>query len=271
MKVVALVEAPPDMQAAALALASVTGMAPAEARMRLAPEPPALVARLAPEAADALVEKLRQVGLSVLAVDERGLGAGWLLARRVTLGEETAVFSSRTGESLELPWREVIVVLRAASSVRTRTEHREEPSKLDTAKAYGLAIASHGLLLPRTEAKTVRKETEETSQVIYVFSRDGQCALLSEHGMDFSCLGSAMQPSRIANMTMLMRLVCERAPEAFHDERLLRLGRRPMPFVVGDSTQLSAGDVSVRRVSTVQGMDVLAEVMRQAVLQGLLG
>ncbi|AGC47393.1 hypothetical protein MYSTI_06120 [Myxococcus stipitatus DSM 14675] len=270
MKVVALVEAPPDMQAAAVALASVMGMAPAEARMRLAPEPPALLARLAPEAAEALVEKLRGLGLSVLAVDERGLGADWLMARRVTLGDASAVFTSRAGESLELPWSDVVAVLRAASSVRTRSEHKEAPSKLDTAKAYGLAIASHGLLLPRTGPKTVKQETEETSQVIYVFSRDGRSALLGEHGMDFSCLGAEMQPSRIANMTKLMGMLCVRAPGAFHDERLLRLGRRPLPFVVGDSTQLSAGDVSVRRVSTVQGMDVLAEVMRQAVLQGLL-
>ncbi|NTX00839.1 MULTISPECIES: hypothetical protein [Myxococcus] len=271
MKVVALVEVPPDMQAAAMALASATGMAPAEARMRLAPEPPALLARLAPEAAEALVASLKRLGLAVLAVDEQGLGQGRVVARRVTFNADTVTFTSRAGESLDVAWGEVVAVIRGASSVRTQSEHKEQPSKLDVAKAYGLAIATHGLMLPRTGAKTVRQESEETSQLIYVFAREGGSAVLSEHGMDYSCLGPAMQPSRIANMTMLMRMLCERAPDAFHDERLLRLGRRPLPFVVADSTQMATGDVSVRRVNTLQGMDVLAEVMRQAVVQGLLG
>lgn len=271
MKVVALVEAPSDMQAAAMALASATGMAPAEARMRLAPEPPALLARLEPAAAEALVTSLRGMGLSVLAVDERGLGQGRVVARRVTFGEDTVTFTPRAGEALELAWSEVVAVLRAASSVRTQSEHKEQASKLDVAKAYGLAIATHGLVMPKTGAKTVRQETEETSQLIYVFARDGRSAVLNEHGMDYSCLGAAMQPSRIANMTMLMRMLCERAPGAFHDERLLRLGRRALPFVVADSTQATAGDVSVRRANTLQGTEVLAEVMREAVIQGLLG
>jgi hypothetical protein len=270
MKVVALVEAAPDMQSAAKALAAVTGMALAEARMRLAPEAPALLARLAPEAAETLVEALRSEGLAVLAVDEQGLGREWLAARRVTFGEDAVTFSARSGETQSWRWRDVAVVLRGASSVRTRSEHKEQPSKIEVAKAYGLAIASHGLMLPRTGAKTVRQESEETTQVIYVFSRDGQGALLSEHGMEFSCLGLGMQPSRIANMTVLMRRLCERAPEAFHDERLLRLGRRPLPFVVGDSTQTSTNNVSVRTVSSLPGMDVLAEVLRQAAALRLL-
>ena len=121
-----------------------------------------------------------------------------------------------------------------------------------------------------TSEKTVRASQEQTSQVIFVFAQDGRCALLSEHGLDFSCLGPHMQPVRTANMGILAKLLRERAPHAYFDERLMRLGRRPLPFVVGGTVQVSGGGASQTRVNTAQGMDVLAEVLRQAVALGLL-
>ncbi|MCP3098921.1 hypothetical protein LZ198_08535 [Myxococcus sp. K15C18031901] len=271
MKVVALVRAPTEVQSAVASLAEAAGMTLAEARMRLAPEPPALLARLAPDAADALVASLSRQGLSVVAVDERRLGAPHLVARRVAFTPAAATFTPRTGEPWELPWRDVVAVLRGSSSMRTVTENTEQPSRMDTAKAYAKTLVSHGLIPLRNGEKTVRKEAEETSQVIYVFARDGRGVVLGEHGVDFSCLGPAMQPVRTANMGVLMRQLCEHTPDAFHDERLMRLGRRPLPFVVSDSTQLATGKVSVSRVNTVHGLDVLAEVMRQGVMQGMLG
>ncbi|MCE9667625.1 hypothetical protein LY474_07330 [Myxococcus stipitatus] len=271
MKVVALVRAPEDARAAAAALAEVAGLTLAEARMRLAPEPPALLARLAPDVADAWVSSLTGQGLAVVAVDERRLGAPRVVARRVEFGPATMTFTSRAGESLELSGADIVAVLRGASSMRTVTENTEALSRVDTAKAYAKTLVSHGLIPLRTGDKTVRREAEETSQLIYVFARDGRAAVLAEHALDFSCLGPAMQPVRTANMGVLMRMLCERAPDAFHDERLLRLGRRPLPFVVSDATQLSTGKVSVSRVNTAQGLDVLAEVMRQGVMQGILG
>jgi hypothetical protein len=267
MKIVALVRPPADTAVAVSALASAAGMAPAEARMRLAPEPPALLARLAPDAADALVAKLRQAGLAVLAVDEQRLTeAERTQARGVAFGPSSGTFTPRAGPALELAWDEVLVILRGSSSVRTQSEHSEKSRSL----ALGKAMVTGGLAMTRTHEKTVRGSQEETSQVIYVLARDGRGALLSEHGVDFSCLGPHMQPVRTANMGVLAKLLRERAPGAYFDERLLRLGRRPLPFVVGGTVQVSSGGVSQTRVSTAQGMDVLAEVLRQAVALGLL-
>jgi hypothetical protein len=267
MKIVALVRPPPDMESAVAALAPAAGMAPAEARMRLAPEPPALLARLAPDTADTLVAKLRKAGLAVLAVDEQRLAeAERTQARGVAFGPSSVTFTPRAGPPLELAWDDVLAILRGASSVRTQSEHSEKTRGL----ALGKAMATGGLAMTSTKEKTVRASQEETSQLIYVLTRDGRGAVLSEHGVDFSCLGPHMQPVRTANMGVLAKLLRERAPGAYFDERLLRLGRRPLPFVVGGTVQVSSGGVTQTRMSTAQGTDVLAEVLRQAVALGML-
>lgn len=267
MKIVALVRPPADAVVAVEALATAAGMAPAEARMRLAPEPPALLARLAPAAADALVAQLRKAGLAALAVDEQQLAEEErTLARSVAFGPASVTFTPRAGPPLELAWDEVRVILRGASSVRTQREHVEKTRGLD----MGKALVTGGLAATRTSEKTVRSNQEETSQIIFVFAQDGRGALLSEHALDFSCLGPHMQPVRTANMGVLVKLLRERAPRAYFDERLMRLGRRPLPFVVGGTVLVSSGGTTQTRVNTAQGMDVLAEVMRQAVALGLL-
>ena len=55
-----------------------------------------------------------------------------------------------------------------------------------------------------------------------------------------------------------------RRTAAFFDERLVRLGRRPLPFVLGDFSS-SSRDTSIARQSTVGGLELLAEVLRQSV------
>lgn len=265
MKIVALVRPAGEVPEAAQVLAAAAGMAPAEARMRLAPEPPALLARLAPEAADVLVQTLRDAGLAALAIDEAGV-AERVTARTATFGPTQGTFTSRAGAPLTLAWEDVTVILRGASSLRTQSEHTEKSTQV----ALGTALITGGLKMTKTTEKSVRGSQEETSQVLFLFDRDGRGAVLPEVGLDFSCLGPAMQPSRTANMVALSRLVRERAPSAFYDERLLRLGRRPLPFVLGGAVQVVSGTTSHSRINTAQGLDVLAEAMRLGVAQGLL-
>lgn len=246
-------------------LAAAAGMAPAEARMRLAPEPPALLARLAPDAAEALVKTLQGAGLAALAIDESEV-ADRVTARTVTFGTAQVTFTPRAGAPLSMAWEDVAVILRGASSLRTQSEHTEKTTKV----ALGTALVTGGLKLTKTTEKSVRGSQEETSQVVFVFDRGGRGAVLPEIGLDFSCLGPAMQPSRTANMVTLARLVREQAPAAFYDERLLRLGRRPLPFVLGGAVQVVSGATSHSRLNTAQGLDVLAEAMRLGVAQGYL-
>jgi hypothetical protein len=79
-----------------------------------------------------------------------------------------------------------------------------------------------------------------------------------------------MQPSSTANMAETARLLRDHASGAFYDERLLRLGRRPLPFLAPAESHAHTATVAVTRTSTTGSLDVLAEVMHQALRESLL-
>jgi hypothetical protein len=135
----------------------------------------------------------------------------------------------------------------------------------------GLAVATGGLVMSRTTTKTVHSSSETAEQVILVYLRDGRAATLAEHELDFSCLGPGMQPSSTANMGELARRLREQAGKTtFYDERLMRLGRRPLPFLIGHESRSATRAAVTTRSDTSSSLDALAEVMRQAIAEGLL-
>jgi hypothetical protein len=266
VKLVALVQAPKDPEEAARVLMEAAGSTAAEARMRLAPEPPALLARLEDAAADALVARLRKAGLAALAIDARVPGEPDRLAvRTFELGGEVLQLESRAGESLEIPWGGLSLILRAQ---RTR---RAETDKVTTAKriSIGAAIATGGLKLTRSTSSVVRSAEEQTEQLILLYAAGGRAAALAEGTLDFTCLGT-LQPSRTANLIELGNRIRARAPAARYDERLVRLGRRPLPFGAKVEQRVSTASASTLHTDTAGTVDVLAEVLWRALREGLL-
>lgn len=267
MKLVALVRAPERLDEAADALAAATGLTRAESRMRLSPEPPALVARLPGPEADALAAALREAGLAALAIDAAVPGdAARTVAHRVAFSAERVTFTPRAGEALELPWAGVQAVLRGLREFRAETEKTEKTRKLSLART----VAMGGIPASVTSKQTVRASEGTFQQVILVFGRDGRAAALVEGQVDFACLGADLQPSSTANMAALARRLRDGAKGAFYDERLLRLGRRPLPFVTEGETRTVTKTAAVTRRDTTAALDVLAAVMREALAQGLL-
>jgi hypothetical protein len=267
VKLVAIVRVPVDPDAAARALADAAGLALAEARMRLAPEAPALLARLDPDRADAVVAALRKAGVAALAIDTRvPSDKDRTVARSLALADAGARFAPRLGDPLDVAWPDVLAVLRGARAARSDVERTEKSRGL----SLGTALATGGLKMTRTSTRTVRSSEESIEQVILVYARDGRAATLAETELDFACLGPGMQPSSTANMIALAVALRDRAKGAFHDERLLRLGRRSLPFLAGGEAR-SQTPTSTRTATDTSGsLDVLAEVMRQSLLQGLL-
>jgi hypothetical protein len=133
-----------------------------------------------------------------------------------------------------------------------------------------MAIATGGLKVTRTTTTTSQSTESSFQQVILVYARDGRSAALIEGEVDFTCLGAALQPSSVGNMNALALRLREQAKGAFHDDRLLRLGRRPLPFVAGGEARTGTGPAAVTRRDTAGALDVLAEVLHQAVVQRLL-
>lgn len=267
MKLVAIARAPARPDEAARALADAARLTLAEARMRLAPEPPALLARLGPDEADALVAALRKAGLAALSVDTTCPTDGdRTLARSLSIHDNGVTFTPRFGSSMEVAWPDVLAILRGLRKSRTEVERTETTTKI----APGTAVLTGGLILTETSKKTVRSSVEANEQVILVYARGGRAAALAETQLDYSCLGADMKPSSTANMVELSRQLRERATRAFYDERLLRLGRRPLPFLVGGESHSQTATVTKTLTDTRGSLDTLAEVMRRALVEGLL-
>ncbi len=267
MTIVAIVRRPGRPEEAAQALASGTGLTLAEARMRLAPEPPALVARLDGGQAGALVASLRAAGLAALAVDDRcPSDADALLVHRFALDEPAATFSPRGGEPVQVAWPEVAAILRGLRASRTDVQTTEKSRTL----SVQAAVLTGGLVTSRTTTTTARSSSESAEQVVFLYLRDGRRLRLAEQELAFSCLGKGMQPSSAGNMAELAVRLRARAPGAFYDERLLRLGRRPVPFVLDHGARIATSRTVTTRSDTSSALDVLAEVMWRAVGEGLL-
>lgn len=267
MKLVAMVRTPAHPDEAARALADAAGVTLAEARMRLAPEPPALLARLEPDGAAALVATLRRAGLAVLAVDTPcPTDRDRTVARSFALDGAGIALGPRSGDPMAVEWAEVAAILRGVRASRSEVERTEKSKTF----SVGRAVATGGLLMTRTSSKTVRSADEAVEQVILLYARSGRAATLAEGELDFSCLGTGMQASSTANMVELARRLREGARGAFYDERLLRLGRRPLPFLVGGESRSQTAAVRATRTDTTGTLDTLAEVMRQALAESLL-
>jgi hypothetical protein len=267
MKLVAIVRAAPRPDEAARALAEAAGLAPAEARMRLAPEPPALLARLEAGEADLLVAALRKAGVAALAVDAScPTDEDRTVARAFALDEAGVTFTPRFGEATTFAWQDVIAVLRGVRATRLEVQRTQETKRF----SVGTAVATGGLVMTRTSTSTVRSSEEELEQVILVHAADGRAAILAERQLEFTCLGAGMQPSSTGNMAELARRLREQARAAFYDERLLRLGRRPLPFVAAAETRSLTPARAATRTDTSSALDTLAEVMRRALREGLL-
>lgn len=267
MRLVALVRAPARPDDAVAAMAGLLAIPLAEARMRLAQAPPAVIARLDPEKAKALVHALRSVGAASVSVDEHVPSDGdRTVAWSFAFSEAGATFTPRFGDSTEIAWSEVAAVLRAQRMARTEVERTETSRKF----SVGTAVATGGLKLSRTTTTSVRSSEESSEQVIIVHAKTARAVLLSERHLDFSCLGPGMQPSSTGNMAELARRLRERAKGAFHDDRLLRLGRRPLPFTASGPVRSGTQAVTTTRTDTSDSVDVLAHVLWQAVAEGLL-
>jgi hypothetical protein len=267
MKLVAIARAPRDPGEAASVLAGASGLTLAETRMRLAPEPPALLARLDDEQAAALVASLRKGGLAALSIAlPVPTSKDRTVAHSFSLGDGGATFVPRSGESMQVRWSDVLAIFRGLRASRSDVE-RTVKSKSFSAAA---AVVTGGLKMTRSSTKTVHSRDETTEQVILVYTRDGRAAHLAEHQLDFSSLGPGMHPSSTGNMVELAHRLREKAKDSFYDERLLRLGRRPLPFLAGGESRSQEGTVVTLRTETSGSLDVLAEVMRQALAEGLL-
>ena len=249
MKLVGLVAIPPDPARAVEVLVAKAGFAPAEARMRLAAEPPMVLVRMEDPQADALCAALRAAGLAALACplpvpsDEDRL-----VPRSFELGAEAVTFHPRTGPPVPIEYASVTLLLRG---LRVSSEHKVT---METKRKFSLgkALVTQGLSMTKTVKNEVHSDVENAEHYVLIYA-PGTTVAVYEGEVVFTSLGKELQPSRVANMNLVTARLRERCTSARYDDRLLRMGKRGLPFDGGEP------------------MDVFAEFLRMGAEQGLLG
>jgi hypothetical protein len=241
MKFVVLTKTPADVAAAVKVLGDLAGQVPAESRMRLAGEPPLVVARLEDVDADVLAAKLRALGLAALAVPvDVPSDEARLVARSFAFETAFLELSPRSGEPTRIPYGDIDLLLRG---VRV---HRGSVTRVETTRKFDVvrAVVTQGLKMTKVEKREVTKQTEDPEHFLLIYAGEW-CGALYEEEVLFQSLGKDLQPSRLANLGFITDKLRRLAPQARYDERLLRLGRRALAF---------EGDP----------IDVVAEVLRRS-------
>jgi hypothetical protein len=248
MKLVGLVAAPRDPTRAVDLLVARANFAPAEARMRLAAEPPMVLARMTDPEADALCAAMRAAGLAALACPlPVPSDADRVLARTFELGADQVTFQAGGGSPVALAYPSITILLRG---IRVQSEHRV---RTETQRKFslGTAMLTQGLKISKTVKREVHTEEERADHVLLVYA-PGVMVVVDEGEVVFTSLGKEIQPSRVANMNLLTSRLRERCSSAVYDDRLQRMGKRGVPLEAGDP------------------MDVFAEFLRRAAEEELL-
>jgi len=243
---VALIDRPKDPGPAIALLVAQAGLAPAEARMRLAPEPPALVLRLEDLAAATLAAALTKAGAPALAIDLAQRQPP-VLARSFELGPGQVTFFGRTGAETEMGYGEIRLILRGLRMTSSEVIKTETQRKFD----LGKAILTQGLMMTKVHKREVRSEVKNAYPAAMVYG-SRESVLLDEAELVYQSLGPALKPARVENLNTLVGELRKRAATARYDDRLLRMGSRPLPLEPSDP------------------FDVIAEILNQAQLRGRL-
>jgi hypothetical protein len=252
VKLVATLVPPVPLEQRAQELAAETSGALAECRMRLVGEPPLPFARLPDAEAEALAQRLRTKGWTIGTCPLPPPGdESRLVARTVELLPGEVRFSPRAGDSLVLRDADLAVVLRGLRSATDSSSHTVKERKL----ALGSALLTGGLKLTKTSQREVRSVTESVEHFLFVYDRAGHCAALYDSQLAFGSLGKDIQPTRLGNMQLVTETLRRRAPQARFDDRLLRLGKRPLPLVGSGERGTGAGQT---HADTASSVDVIA-------------
>lgn len=266
MKLVALLKPPANREAASARIAQLLGLTAAEANMRLAAEAPSLLVSLPDEDAERIAQALRAEKLAA-ATCPVSLGAeGRLTARTLAFAPDAVTFTDRQGATLRIPWPELTVLLRGQQLVRLQNATTQKVKQFSMTRA----VITQGLSFSKTTEKTVRSEQEEVTHFVRVYSASGACAAVEDSQMAFACLGPDLQSTKLGNINKVLQLLRERAPQAFFDDRLLRLGRRPLPFTLAAPSTVREGKTEVSRTDTSSSVDVIAHLLVQGVRERLL-
>ncbi len=205
-------------------LASDLDTTPYELRLVLNAGLPAVVLTTVDESlARAAVAAIARHGHAAISCDRRDVvpSSGMTLLRDFQL-EKTGLLA-HLGSGDQLSYADIAVMLRATHRTTSETTEEVKERKLRPV----MAIATGGLVLSKTTARTVTSSRAHNEQVLYIFQRGAAPPwLLRERSAHYGGLGAELRPTSLENYATTIRRLRECAPHAVYDERLMR--NRPL-------------------------------------------
>lgn len=240
------------------------GLVAYDVRLRLGGPVPVIAQRTTdPEEARAFMEFLRDRGHGVVGCDVSAVAASEQMATpRAFRLEEDAFVGEVGGRWLRAPWESLVAFVRAAHDRSTDQHTQTTTRKL----SLGRAALTGGLSVTKKQTVEKREASSDREQVLYLFRGGGEPPLLlCERGMRYDGLGDRLEPTAGSNFATLVELLRQRAPGAFHDQRLVTDRRRA-------STVQRTGTASDSTVSTSNAgaTDLAAHLLVLAHLRGQL-
>ena len=249
MNVVAIHYAPGQGEALVPALAEATDKSLYEVRARLSsPEGgPAVVANFGEiQPAWAFAGRLRVNGIVpiLLTPEDMESDARRFLVRTFQLGSHAVTAMSRQGQTVELPYREVDLVLRGV-----RVDERVELKTTEERKFSATrALVTQGLITRKTIRKLQQVTTEERDDFLHLYSEGRPPLVFRASALTYQSLGPALQPSIAANFAYLVETLRRASSHAPYDDRLTN--RQARARVLGPSLSENV-DVAVSLLARV--------------------
>ena len=238
---VALARNPASVDSALPKLAKLLNLAVADVRIRMAPQPPSVLARLPLAQAAELRAALRAEGFLVTSYAIPPRGVGRVMVKRFSLEEHGLSVEGTKGERLRVSY----AALRLLMKGRRITTHFEpqpaaEPMTFNPRPGVRYARPS----------RTVEDKREQVEIYLWVLGKGARLAFTQD--THYTGLGKQRAASVFENLQRLPQELQRRAPHVVVDERFFHMARFGLPLVEPERSQ-----------------EMLAEVLFQAIEEGL--
>lgn len=201
-------------------LAGALGITAFESRQRLIGGGPSVVASFADQQqARELAEEVSRSGIKTLIVDAAPvrLRDCFVIVRRFEFAERELKIETDNGQHETRPYAKMELLLTATSVIGVS----ETKTVVEKKFSLGKTLLSGGLAMTKKVERQEDVSSEESEQLLYLYSHDLPTAVFGLNNLNYDCFGAEMKLSRNLNFAHLLSQLRQHATDALFDERLL--------------------------------------------------
>lgn len=138
--------------------------------------------------------------------------------RRFELGAHALSAEERGGQTFEIPYSTVDLLIRVTAVTTTSSTATVRERKFNLARS----ALSGGLINTKTQKTTKTTRETDSEDLLYVFSSGATPLRMVDKDLQYQGLGAAIAPSRTMNFAYTVKAIQSQCPQAHFDERLRR-------------------------------------------------